>query len=239
MYYPFLRCLLCKANSLMVSLHWQSAWCVLWSTCPMLPTSLWPHYSSHASTEPFRHICTLHLLLQFHVPLPFHWQLNTQQIYINATYKPLYSYTNRKLGQEHKIHAGYNTKYCSQGEHWNMKIFSTYSGTEDQCNVFMIANGSERNLRQGVVILWFRQCRIQEHHIILWVKNTLRLQHQEQSKIKISFKGKGQLNRLPRHWLVQHEYSSAGTNYTSVSLGKRIKWSKLIFQQYSYLSISE
>lgn len=162
-------------------IHWWSVSTdsqpgVLWFTCPMLPTPLWPHYSSHASTEPFRHICTLHFLLLFHVSLLFHWQLNTQQIQINchfnATHKPLYIYTDRKLGQEHKIHAGYNTKYCFRGEHWNMEVFSTYSGTEDQCNVFMISNGSERNLRQGVVILWFRQCRIQEHHIILWVKNT-------------------------------------------------------------------
>lgn len=93
-------------------IHWWSVSTdsqpgVLSPTCPMLPTPLWPHYSSHASTEHFRHICTLQFLLLFHVSLLFHWQLNTQQTYINchsnATHKLPSIYTNRKLGWEQQV----------------------------------------------------------------------------------------------------------------------------------------
>lgn len=194
MYYPFLRCLLCKANSLMVSLHWQLGVCfgLPVPCCPHLcdpTTAAMPAQNLSGTSAPFTSCCCF--------MSPSHSTGNWT--HSKSKLMPLINLFIVTLTESLAKSTKYMqviTKYCSQGEHWNMKIFSTYSGTEDQCNVFMIANGSERNLRQGVVILWFRQCRIQEHHIILWVKNILRLQHQEQSKIKISFKGKGQLNRL-------------------------------------------
>lgn len=92
-------------------------------------------------------------------------------------------------------------------------MFCTYRGTEDQCDVFVVPDGSERNLRQGVVVLRLRQRRIQEHHVILRVKNTLSLQHQQQSEAKIRFKGKSQFKaaNLLRCWSLQHERGTAGT----------------------------
>lgn len=57
-------------------------------------------------------------------------------------------------------------------------ISDTYSWTEDQSDVLVVTNGSERNLRQGIIILGLGECGIQEHHIILYIKNTISYQLQ-------------------------------------------------------------
>lgn len=89
--------------------------------------------------------------------MPSTWPKPNYQVYchINVSHKALYIYVNRKLDQDHKVYAGYTaqTLLSSSTSEMNIYLFCTYSGTEDQCNVLMISNGSEGNLRQDVVIL--------------------------------------------------------------------------------------